>query len=134
MRLFRTFIVLLMFLLMACLFAPKTTPPIPLFSITADAQGVVKIGIDPPTDNPSGYQVSQDGGTSTFVPLPAVVSCNDFFTGAANQCVAFSFTFTTNGPHSVSIASQSVGGTSAPATLSFNLTIPQGALHLRPEK
>ncbi len=114
-----------------CTKAPTITP-IPL-TLTVEAQtlpATVKIGIDPPTDSPSGYNVTQDGGASTFVPLPTATTCNDYFTNAASTCVPFSFTFTTAGAHTITIASVSAGGASTAVPLTFNLTVPAPAAHL----
>lgn len=90
----------------------------------------VKVAIDPPTDSPTGYNVSQDGGTVTFVALPATSTCNDFFTNVASPCVEFpGFTFATAGAHTITVAAVSAGGASAGVTLAFNLSVPGTPSH-----
>lgn len=89
----------------------------------------VKFAVDPPTDSPAGYNVSQDGGAVTFVPLPTPGTCNDFFTNTASPCVEFPFTFTTAGAHTITVASTSVGGTSTSVSLAFNLSVPGTPSH-----
>ena len=105
----------------------STCTAIPVLE-AAQLPATVKIAIDPPTDSPSNYKTTLDGGVAVSQGLPVVTpACVDFFSGVSAPCLSFTFTVATAGVHTVTIIAESVGGDAAATSYSFNLTIPAPA-------